>query len=248
MNNYTPISDESKIELGVTYDLDLLPDHHGEYFQHPKAHLTQQDYHHVNKNIIAPWKTYEVLNTGTILLINTIMNCWKMKINEDSYHKVSFSYHIYNFIKVDFSFPRYINLVFTACEWLLNLTHHLIFLPPVPILNPKNSPSTPSPSKQPLAFDNFDISPSKKESATKQNKAGSSSSTSHKLWRSLKNHWYQTQLQIFILKGSRLCCSPALSIKKWVSTHCNLKFWPQNVAWQAHVKNTSVHPTLNHSF
>ena len=114
MNNYTPISDESKIELGATYDPDLLPDHHGEYFQHPKAHLIQQDYHHVNKNIIAPWKTYEVLNTGTILLINAIMNCWKMKINEDSYHKVSFSYHIYNFIKVDFSFPRYINLVFTV--------------------------------------------------------------------------------------------------------------------------------------
>ena len=116
VNNYTSISDESKIELGATHDPDLLPDHHGEYFQHPKAHLIQQDYHHVNKNLIAPWKTYEVLNTGTILLINAIMNCWKMKINEDSYHKVSFSYHIYNFIKVDFSFPRYINLVFTACE------------------------------------------------------------------------------------------------------------------------------------
>ena len=50
-----------------------------------------------------------------------------------------------------------------------------------PYPKPKNSPSTPSPSKQPLAFDNFDISPSKKKSATKQNKAGSSSSTSHKL-------------------------------------------------------------------
>ena len=93
INNYTPISDESKIELGATYDPDLLPDHCGEYLKHLKAHLIQQD-HYVKKNIISLWKTYEALNTRTILLIDAIMNCWKMKVNEDSYHKVSFSYHI----------------------------------------------------------------------------------------------------------------------------------------------------------
>lgn len=37
INNYTPISDEPKIKLGATYDPNILPDHHGEYFQHPKA-------------------------------------------------------------------------------------------------------------------------------------------------------------------------------------------------------------------
>ena len=93
INNYTPISDEPKIELGATYDQGLLPDHRGEYFPHPKARLIQHDYRDVNKKLIAPWKTYEALNTGIILLIDAIMNCWKM-INEDSYRKVSFSCHI----------------------------------------------------------------------------------------------------------------------------------------------------------
>ena len=65
------------------------------------------------------------------------------------------------------------------------------------------------------------------------------------LWKIIGTKHNYKFVQIIILKGSRLCCSPALCIKKWVSTHCNLKFWPQNVAWKAHVKNTSVHPTLN---
>ena len=52
INNYTLISDESKIDLGATYDPDLLPDHCGEYLEHLKAHLIQQD-HYVKKNIIS---------------------------------------------------------------------------------------------------------------------------------------------------------------------------------------------------
>ena len=68
-------------------------------------------------------------------------------------------------------------------------------------LHRKPSLSTHSPSKWPLAFDNFDISSSKKP-ATKQNKSGNSSGTSHKLWRSLKNCWYQTQLSFVLM---RLC-------------------------------------------
>lgn len=83
------ISEEPKIELGATYDPNLLPDHHGDYFQHPKARLIQQDYHDINKNLIPPWKTYEALTTETILLIDATINCWKLKVNEDSYLKVS---------------------------------------------------------------------------------------------------------------------------------------------------------------
>lgn len=89
INIYIPISDEPNIKLGATYDLSLLPDHHGDYFQHPKAHFIQQDYQDVDKNLIAPWKTYEALTTGTIVLIDAVMNCWKMKITEKSYCKVS---------------------------------------------------------------------------------------------------------------------------------------------------------------
>ena len=35
------------------------------------------------------WKTYKALTTETVLLIDATINCWKLKVNEDLYHKVS---------------------------------------------------------------------------------------------------------------------------------------------------------------
>ena len=69
------ISDEPKIELGETYN--FLPDHCGNYFQHPKAHLIQWDYCNINKHLIPPWKTYKALPTETVVLIDVTVNCWK---------------------------------------------------------------------------------------------------------------------------------------------------------------------------
>ena len=162
--------------MGATYDPNLLPDHRGEYFQHPKARLIQQDYRDIDKNLIAPWKTYEVLTTGTILLIDAIVNCWKMKINDDSYCKVSFSFDV-PIIKFKFLFKIYeFN---THSLQVIVESDSQPDIPPIPILpKPKISPSSPSPSKWPHAFDDFDVSPSKKKSPAKPNKAGSSVSGS----------------------------------------------------------------------
>ena len=162
--------------MGATYDPNLLPDHRGEYFQHPKARLIQQDYRDIDKNLIAPWKTYEVLTTGTILLIDAIVNCWKMKINDDSYCKVSFSFDV-PIIKFKFLFKIY---QFNARSLRVIVESDAQpDIPPIPILpKPKIGPSSASPSKRPHAFDDFDVSPSKKKSPAKPNKAGSSGSGS----------------------------------------------------------------------
>ena len=66
------ISDGPKIDLGEKYNPDLLPDHHGNYFHHPKAHLIQQYYHNISKDLIPPWKTYEALPTDTVLKQNKV--------------------------------------------------------------------------------------------------------------------------------------------------------------------------------
>ena len=71
------ISDKPKIELGETYNPDHLPDHCGNYIQHPKAHLIPQDYHNINKDLIPPWKTYEALPTETVVHIDVTVNCWR---------------------------------------------------------------------------------------------------------------------------------------------------------------------------
>lgn len=87
------IADGPKVEAGATYDPNLLPDHRGDYFQHPKARLIQQDYTDINKNLIAPWKTYEALPVGTVVLINAAVNCWKMKVTSETYRKVRQAVH-----------------------------------------------------------------------------------------------------------------------------------------------------------
>ena len=71
------ISDKPKIELGETYNPDHLPDHCGNYIQHPKAHLIPQHYHNINKDLIPPWKTYEALPTETVVHIDVTVNCWR---------------------------------------------------------------------------------------------------------------------------------------------------------------------------
>lgn len=69
--------------MGATYDPNLLPDHKGSYFQHPKAKLIQLDYRDINKKLIAPWKTYEALKPGTVVLVDAVVNCWKIQIGKD---------------------------------------------------------------------------------------------------------------------------------------------------------------------
>ena len=186
---YDQISDEPKIELGATYNPNLLPDHCGNYFQHPKARLIQQDYRNINKDLIPPWKTYEALTAETIVLIDATVNCWKMKVNEDSYRKVSLLKWL-AFYQIWFVLEIY---QFSARSLRVIVESDVQpDIPPIPILPaPKtnqSSSSTPSPSKRSRAFDDFDVSPNKKKSPIKSNKAGSSGRKLWIIWKDLDQY------------------------------------------------------------
>lgn len=64
------------IELGVFYDLDLLPDHQGDYFKHVNAKLVQLDIHDEDDVLIPPWQMHDKLRPGTIVLIDATLVCW----------------------------------------------------------------------------------------------------------------------------------------------------------------------------
>lgn len=55
------------------------------------ARLLQLDYRDKSKNLIAPWDTYEKLRPGTVVLIDAVVNCWKIGLGGkgDKYRKVS---------------------------------------------------------------------------------------------------------------------------------------------------------------
>ena len=77
---------EPEIKEGATYDPNLLPDHCGNYFQHPKVCLIQQLYFDINKSLIALWRTYQTLKTGTVVLVDCGISCWKIKVGQGDGH------------------------------------------------------------------------------------------------------------------------------------------------------------------
>ncbi|KAJ7677863.1 hypothetical protein DFH06DRAFT_1121427 [Mycena polygramma] len=66
------------IKLGAHYEPSLLPDYGGAYFNHTKAKLVQQDVRDVNNNLIPPWKIYEALRPGTLVLVLVSLHCFLM--------------------------------------------------------------------------------------------------------------------------------------------------------------------------
>ncbi|KAJ7819543.1 hypothetical protein B0H13DRAFT_1661360 [Mycena leptocephala] len=68
----------SDIKLGAHYEPTLLPDYGGAYFNHIKAKLVQLDVRDVQNNLIAPWKYYEALRPGTLVLVLASLHCFSM--------------------------------------------------------------------------------------------------------------------------------------------------------------------------
>ncbi|KAJ7017249.1 hypothetical protein C8F04DRAFT_963517 [Mycena alexandri] len=59
------------IKLGAYYEPRMLPDYGGSYFNHLKAKLLQLD-----NQLIPPWKFYEVLRPGTLVLCLVSLHCF----------------------------------------------------------------------------------------------------------------------------------------------------------------------------
>ncbi|KAJ7720692.1 hypothetical protein B0H16DRAFT_1432279 [Mycena metata] len=68
----------SEIKLGAHYEPSLLCDYGGSYFNHVKAKLVQLNIRDINKELIPPWKIYQELKPGTLVLALCSLHCFNM--------------------------------------------------------------------------------------------------------------------------------------------------------------------------
>ncbi|KAJ7042848.1 hypothetical protein C8F04DRAFT_915583, partial [Mycena alexandri] len=66
------------IKLGAYYNPCILPDYGGSYFNHSKAKLVQLDVRDTKNELIPPWKFYEALRPGTLVLCLVSLHCFAM--------------------------------------------------------------------------------------------------------------------------------------------------------------------------
>ncbi|KAJ6560616.1 hypothetical protein DFH09DRAFT_1364770 [Mycena vulgaris] len=70
---------DADIKLGAHYEPSLLPDYGGPYFNHVKAKLVQLDVRDKNNQLIPPWKFYDALKPGTLVLVMATLHCFLMQ-------------------------------------------------------------------------------------------------------------------------------------------------------------------------
>ncbi|KAJ7754887.1 hypothetical protein B0H16DRAFT_1316030 [Mycena metata] len=73
-----PLYGPEDVKLGAYYDPSVLPDYGGSYFNHSKAKLVQLDVRDTKNNLIPPWKFYEALRPGTLVLCLVSLHCFSM--------------------------------------------------------------------------------------------------------------------------------------------------------------------------
>ena len=67
---------EDKIKLGALYDPRLIPDYGGPCFDHHHAQLKQLNIKDVDGKLVPPWKLYELLKPGTLIIANVTLHCF----------------------------------------------------------------------------------------------------------------------------------------------------------------------------
>ncbi|KAJ3517667.1 hypothetical protein NLJ89_g346 [Agrocybe chaxingu] len=72
----TPAQTLPQVKRNAFYPLDLLPDHHGNYFQQTHAKLVQHDVFDADENLIPPWLFYDKLRPGTVVVVEATLICW----------------------------------------------------------------------------------------------------------------------------------------------------------------------------
>ncbi|KAJ6451380.1 hypothetical protein C8R47DRAFT_998517 [Mycena vitilis] len=71
-------SSTEDIKIGAHYEPTLLPDYGGAYFAHKKAKLVQLDVRDKSNALIPPWKFYDALKPGTLVLALVSLHCFVM--------------------------------------------------------------------------------------------------------------------------------------------------------------------------
>lgn len=68
------------IKLGMFYNPHLMPDYRGPFFNHTSNKLTQLHIVDEEDRSVPPWKMYDTLRTGTLILANCSLHCFLMTI------------------------------------------------------------------------------------------------------------------------------------------------------------------------
>ncbi|KAF7372693.1 ATP-dependent DNA helicase [Mycena venus] len=71
--------DEKDIKIGAHYEPTLLEDCGGDYFSHVRSKLVQLDVCDVDNKLVGPWRYYEVLRPGTLVLVYASLHVFNMK-------------------------------------------------------------------------------------------------------------------------------------------------------------------------
>lgn len=79
---------EPEIKLGGFYDPALNSDFGGSFFDLTHNKLAQLDVRDENNELIPPWKFYDALRPGTLILANVSLHCFVMK-EKNTHRKVS---------------------------------------------------------------------------------------------------------------------------------------------------------------
>ncbi|KAJ7911255.1 hypothetical protein B0H13DRAFT_2272077 [Mycena leptocephala] len=77
------------IKLGAHYEPALLPDYGGSYFNHIKAKLVQLDVRDAHNNLIPPWKHYDALKPGTLILALCSLHCYTMTDDRGKIYQIN---------------------------------------------------------------------------------------------------------------------------------------------------------------
>lgn len=81
-----PTGDE--IYVGARYDPHILYDFRGAGFRLVHNKLVQHDVRDIDDNLIPPWKAYEELRTGTVVLMEATIHCFRFNVNGRRERKV----------------------------------------------------------------------------------------------------------------------------------------------------------------
>ena len=69
-------------KVGQSYEPTELPDFGSKLFQNQGSKLVQHEVLDINHQLIPPWKQYEALRMGTLIMATVTLHCFSMKVKD----------------------------------------------------------------------------------------------------------------------------------------------------------------------
>ena len=75
-------TDNAEYKVGQLYEPTELPDFGSKLFQNQGSKLVQHEVLNIDHQLIPPWKQYEALRTGTLVMATVTLHCFSMKVKD----------------------------------------------------------------------------------------------------------------------------------------------------------------------